>query len=104
MGLAGLTAVFGMGTGGAPPVWSPELGRGVMKPPGRVMIRGRDTAGSCVVAASSGSSATSTVGDGSIVATPISRSGPVAIAFEFRPGPPAWCRRRRVGVVKPFGC
>ncbi len=24
MGLAGLTAVFGMGTGGAPPVWSPE--------------------------------------------------------------------------------
>ena len=24
MGLAGLTAVFGMGTGGTPPVWSPE--------------------------------------------------------------------------------
>ena len=24
MGPAGLTAVFGMGTGGAPPVWSPE--------------------------------------------------------------------------------
>ena len=24
MGLAGLTAVFGMGTGVAPPVWSPE--------------------------------------------------------------------------------
>jgi hypothetical protein len=28
MGLAGLTAVFGMGTGGAPPVSSPEIGRG----------------------------------------------------------------------------
>ncbi len=25
MGLAGLTAVFGMGTGGTPPVWSPEM-------------------------------------------------------------------------------
>src|SRR5271168_1731314 len=25
MGLAGLTAVFGMGTGVAPPVWSPEM-------------------------------------------------------------------------------
>ena len=29
MGLAGLTAVFGMGTGVTPPVWSPE------KSPGR---------------------------------------------------------------------
>ena len=29
MGLAGLTAVFGMGTGGAPPVWSPGI-----RPPG----------------------------------------------------------------------
>src|SRR5271155_3436605 len=27
MGLTGLTAVFGMGTGVAPPVWSPESGR-----------------------------------------------------------------------------
>ena len=26
MGLAGLTAVFGMGTGGTPPVSSPEIG------------------------------------------------------------------------------
>jgi hypothetical protein len=26
MGPAGLTAVFGMGTGVAPPVWSPESG------------------------------------------------------------------------------
>ena len=25
MGLAGLTAVFGMGTGVTPPVWSPEI-------------------------------------------------------------------------------
>jgi hypothetical protein len=30
MGLAGLTAVFGMGTGVAPPVWSPGI-----RPPGR---------------------------------------------------------------------
>lgn len=28
MGPAGLTAVFGMGTGVAPPVWSPESRRG----------------------------------------------------------------------------
>ncbi len=28
MGLAGLTAVFGMGTGGTPPVSSPESGLG----------------------------------------------------------------------------
>ena len=33
MGLAGLTAVFGMGTGGAPPVSSPEVGRGAVRPP-----------------------------------------------------------------------
>ncbi len=33
MGLAGLTAVFGMGTGGAPPVSSPEIGREAVKPP-----------------------------------------------------------------------
>ncbi len=32
MGLAGLTAVFGMGTGGTPPVSSPEIGREVVKP------------------------------------------------------------------------
>ncbi len=35
MGPAGLTAVFGMGTGGAPPVSSPELGRGGVSPGGR---------------------------------------------------------------------
>ena len=36
MGLAGLTAVFGMGTGVTPPVWSPE------KPPaGGQARRGR---------------------------------------------------------------
>ena len=32
MGLAGLTAVFGMGTGVAPPVWSPECGRQTFPP------------------------------------------------------------------------
>ena len=31
MGLAGLTAVFGMGTGVAPPVSSPEAGRDAVK-------------------------------------------------------------------------
>jgi hypothetical protein len=36
MGLAGLTAVFGMGTGGAPPVSSPESGRGAVRPPSAV--------------------------------------------------------------------
>ena len=35
MGLAGLTAVFGMGTGGAPPVSSPEFGREAVRPLGR---------------------------------------------------------------------
>ena len=35
MGPAGLTAVFGMGTGGAPPVWSPEGGRGAVGPHAR---------------------------------------------------------------------
>ena len=33
MGPAGLTAVFGMGTGGAPRVWSPEGGRGDTQAP-----------------------------------------------------------------------
>ena len=32
MGLAGLTAVFGMGTGVTPPVWSPEIGRRALRP------------------------------------------------------------------------
>ena len=39
IGLAGLTAVFGMGTGGAPPVSSPESGRGAVKPLGRRWFR-----------------------------------------------------------------
>jgi hypothetical protein len=44
MGLAGLTAVFGMGTGGAPPVSSPESARRAVKPPGPTeQVRGRDT-------------------------------------------------------------
>ena len=32
MGLAGLTAVFGMGTGVTPPVWSPEIARPAVRP------------------------------------------------------------------------
>ncbi len=38
MGLTGLTAVFGMGTGGTPPVWSPESRpRGWSNPLGRAV-------------------------------------------------------------------
>ena len=37
MGPAGLTAVFGMGTGGAPPVSSPETGRAAVRPRGPVL-------------------------------------------------------------------
>ena len=44
MGLTGLTAVFGMGTGGTPSVWSPESGRGAVRPPRSRRIRvDRDT-------------------------------------------------------------
>ena len=32
IGLAGLTAVFGMGTGVTPPVWSPESARLAVRP------------------------------------------------------------------------
>ena len=38
MGLAGLTAVFGMGTGGAPPVSSPECGRGGGQAPSTAVV------------------------------------------------------------------
>ncbi len=45
MGPAGLTAVFGMGTGGAPPVSSPELGRAGVSPGGRGGDRRDSTVG-----------------------------------------------------------
>jgi hypothetical protein len=48
MGLAGLTAVFGMGTGGAPPVSSPESGRGAVRPPRPRWVRGEVTRGKLV--------------------------------------------------------
>ena len=53
MGLAGLTAVFGMGTGGAPPVSSPEFGRGAVRPPRSRWFRwsGHIAASPCVRAA-----------------------------------------------------
>ena len=97
MGPAGLTAVFGMGTGGAPPVSSPELGRGGSAPTAAVdalhgirwsathasvvrhgFVVGRDPRGSRIVA------------DGII-------HGPELVAA---PG----VGRRRVGVAKPLGC
>jgi hypothetical protein len=41
MGPAGLTAVFGMGTGGTPQVWSPEIHPGGRSnPPGRTFAVG----------------------------------------------------------------
>jgi hypothetical protein len=40
MGLAGLTAVFGMGTGVTPPVWSPgKSPAGLCAPPGSRSVR-----------------------------------------------------------------
>ena len=38
IGLAGLTAVFGMGTGGTPPVSSPEFGRKGGQAPSTVVV------------------------------------------------------------------
>ena len=40
MGLAGLTAVFGMGTGVTPPVWSPESARPAVRPGRALWFRG----------------------------------------------------------------
>ena len=43
MGPTGLTAVFGMGTGVAPPVWSPgSRPEGVFHPSGRVFVAAED--------------------------------------------------------------
>ena len=50
MGLAGLTAVFGMGTGVAPPVWSPESRpAGGQADPGAFSV-GRSHARGCTLA------------------------------------------------------
>ena len=106
MGPAGLTAVFGMGTGGAPRVWSPESGRGAIKPLRPQMVRDRDTSGRAMSWPVSQASGHPRGGpsDGSTAATPISRSGPVRDRVRDSNPASASRRRQRVGVVKPFGC
>ncbi len=102
MGPAGLTAVFGMGTGVAPPVWSPESGRGAMRPrrPRFDAAVGNRVAGEPVGLRSEGFavarlSATRTPGWGSFVA------GTHPDRDRRDPG---LGTRRRVGVVKLLGC
>ena len=80
MGPAGLTAVFGMGTGGTPPVSSPEIGRGEDQSP-RPRWFARPDGGEMVAHARG----------------PFGEPGPACDATG-RSG------RRRVGVVKPLGC
>jgi hypothetical protein len=79
MGLAGLTAVFGMGTGVAPPVWSPES-----RPAGGQAGPGAGSVGS--------------VTRGTLHAKR-THSG----SLSDRIGP-ARERGGRIGVVKPLGC
>ena len=97
MGLAGLTAVFGMGTGGAPPVSSPESGRGAVRPLGRGgwSGAGHSTARSCgwVVAIHPGRGPRTGRGRRMVI-----ELGPARIGVLRR-----WWRGP-VGVVKPLGC
>ena len=108
MGLAGLTAVFGMGTGGAPPVWSPESGRGTVKPPGHVMIRGRDTSASRCESCNIIRRAVAIRGAGRRMGDRDDADlGEIGAAIAFVEPARAFgalARRQRVGVVKPFGC
>ena len=102
MGPAGLTAVFGMGTGVAPPVWSPGK-----RPAGGQARRPRVDAvvGHAVAIDSVGGSwhDPSAASDAAIVVGIVDRCLGCAHA-----GPSvrraSWSRRRRVGVVKPLGC
>ena len=78
MGLAGLTAVFGMGTGVAPPVWSPESRpAGGQAGPGAIRGVGH-TRGGCTLA-----------------------TNPYR-SLSDRPAP--LVRGGRIGVVKLLGC
>ena len=97
MGLAGLTAVFGMGTGGAPPVSSPEFGRGGGQvPPVAVVPMSGHSFGksSTLVAVLISSRDVIPLWDRG---SSIEGAWPV----DLRP-PSSW--RRRIGVVKPLGC
>jgi hypothetical protein len=123
MGLTGLTAVFGMGTGGTPSVSSPESGRGAVRPHGRGESGwiGTPVVGSC-----GGSWRASSVEGGLSLGFIHQRDQSRMRLIEFttlideikvgrnwsvedRFAPPARPdpdegRRQRVGVVKPFGC
>ena len=93
MGLAGLTAVFGMGTGGAPPVSSPEVGRGAVRPPRPSVVPRAGHAGkqvSCVAVAVSSDRSRAPTGVGVVDEILADRSRRRS----------AGCRRRRIGVVK----
>ena len=103
MGPAGLTAVFGMGTGVAPPVWSPEGGRGADGAP-PVAWTVRRPAASTLEARSWRLRFPTGVGPsgrdrhgfgaGSAPARSVAPSSPLGRA----------AARRRVGVVKLLGC
>ena len=80
MGLAGLTAVFGMGTGVTPPVWSPES---------------RPAGGQAGPGVSSVGSVTRERGH-SPLTEPCRDHCPIARAPLRGRGP--------IGVVKPLGC
>ena len=110
MGPAGLTAVFGMGTGGAPPVSSPESGRrGGRAPPA--------ASGGALGPFGGGSRSRfgPGVGRGGGDFDPPRLADPARVAgrsFDriVNPGPPLEARPAdmaiggRVGVVKPLGC
>ena len=112
MGLAGLTAVFGMGTGGAPPVSSPEGGRGVAKlARSRVQAGRRDVVEQverrrttvCIITKTWIFTDAFRRGDTGRVGL-LAKGGPAGVEVMAGPGC-FWLRkRRRVGVVKPFGC
>ena len=110
MGLAGLTAVFGMGTGGAPPVSSPEVGRGGFNPLDRGgVLPVREVGHTSQLAASSRRH-----GDHSSGAWPSTGRGVVARLidgiFGLRPGPAArWGTAADRGgqaarLLGPVGC
>ena len=102
MGLAGLTAVFGMGTGGAPPVWSPEIGRGAVRPPRPRWIRGgRSRTRSQVVAGGSGSVILRGRGPRTDAGSSVMRGSSDAPTGSR---PPGLAGGGRIGVVKPLGC
>ena len=86
MGLAGLTAVFGMGTGVTPPVWSPEK-----RPAGGQAGRARDSDGVAHdhrgILASGGARG---------APDPYCDHRPIASAPPWRGAP--------IGVVKLLGC